>query len=239
MSRPDSGDHAALMDSVYRRQRYIYDFTRKYYLFGRDRLIRNLALAPGARVVEVGCGTGRNLVQISRRYPQARLFGLDASSEMLKSADQSLRRAGIVSKVRLAHGYAESLSPGMFGETAPFDAVLFPYSLSMIPDWKQALKAAAAALSDSGSLHVVDFGDLNGLGPIGERALRSWLALFHVAPRTELLQTIETHSKDEGAGNLKVLPGRYAFVLNLRAKDLYRLMDAVADESQGAGKTEP
>ena len=35
--------HAALMDRVYRRQRYIYDLTRKYYLFGRDRMIRELA----------------------------------------------------------------------------------------------------------------------------------------------------------------------------------------------------
>ena len=35
------------MDQVYRRQRYIYDFTRKYYLLGRDRLIRGLALQPG------------------------------------------------------------------------------------------------------------------------------------------------------------------------------------------------
>src|SRR5215469_4205976 len=105
MTGANTRDHAALMDSVYRRQRYIYDFTRKYYLFGRDRLIRELALAPGARVVEVGCGTGRNLVQIARRYPEAKLFGLDASSEMLKSATHSLKRAGLESRVALAHGY--------------------------------------------------------------------------------------------------------------------------------------
>ena len=39
--KPVSADsnHAALMNSIYRRQRHIYDFTRKYYLFGRDRLI--------------------------------------------------------------------------------------------------------------------------------------------------------------------------------------------------------
>ncbi len=47
------------MDHVYRHQRYIYDLTRKYYLFGRDRLISGLQLKPGARVVEVGCGTAQ------------------------------------------------------------------------------------------------------------------------------------------------------------------------------------
>ena len=50
--------HAAVMDHVYRHQRHIYDFTRKYYLFGRDRLIRELDAAAGAALVEVGCGTG-------------------------------------------------------------------------------------------------------------------------------------------------------------------------------------
>ena len=237
MSEPDSRGHAVLMDSVYRRQRYIYDLTRKYYLFGRDRMIRELALSPGARVVEVGCGTGRNLVQIARRYPQSELFGLDASSEMLKTATQSLRRAGLQARVALAHGYAEALSPAMFGQAAPFDAALFPYSLSMIPDWKQALRAAATALSATGRIHVVDFGDLTGLGRLGEHMLRSWLALFHVSPRIELLQTLETHAQNERERNLRILPGRYAFILNCAAKDLYRLIDAVADESQGAGKS--
>ena len=56
-----SDAHAALMDKVYRRQRYFYDLTRRYYLFGRDKMIRELALAPGDAVVEVGCGTARNL----------------------------------------------------------------------------------------------------------------------------------------------------------------------------------
>ena len=73
------GAHAALMDKVYRRQRYIYDLTRRYYLFGRDKMIRELALKPGEAVVEVGCGTARNLIRIARLYPGAELFGLDAS----------------------------------------------------------------------------------------------------------------------------------------------------------------
>ena len=73
--------HFGRMDKVYRRQRYIYDFTRKYYLVGRDSLIKNLALEPGARLVEIGCGTGRNLIAIARTYPHARLYGLDASAQ--------------------------------------------------------------------------------------------------------------------------------------------------------------
>ncbi len=211
-------NHAALMDRIYRRQRYIYDFTRKYYLFGRDRLIDQLALKPGARVIEVGCGTARNLIRIARKYPGVRIYGLDASSEMLTTAEQSLAQEGLTGQVKLIQAYAEALSPGLFGETEPFDVAIFSYALSMIPDWKQALRAAVSALSPDGMLHIVDFGDLKGLGRPIEFLLRAWLGLFHVAPREELLKTLE---KGLGARRgLGLLPGRYAFVLSCAVRDL-------------------
>lgn len=196
------------MDDVYRYQRYIYDFTRKYYLFGRDRLIRELKPKPGARIIEIGCGTARNLIKIARAYPDAQLFGLDASAEMLRTAEQSLARAGLSGRVKLIQAYAEDLTPALFGESAPFDEAVFSYSLSMIPDWRGAIEAARQSLAPGGKVHVVDFGDLKGLGPIAERALRGWLALFHVAPREELLHAIE----QESGGGLTLLTGRYAFL---------------------------
>ncbi len=60
---------AEAMDGIYRWQRWIYDLTRKYYLLGRDRLIADLDAADGASVLEIGWGTGRNLVAAARRYP--------------------------------------------------------------------------------------------------------------------------------------------------------------------------
>ena len=89
---PSPEAHAGLMDRVYRRQRHVYDFTRKYYLFGRDRLIRDLALEPGESLVEIGCGTARNLIAIARAYPGVRLYGLDASSAMLETARAQIRQ---------------------------------------------------------------------------------------------------------------------------------------------------
>ena len=214
MSQQDTQAHAALMDRIYRHQRYIYDFTRKYYLFGRDALIDNLALKPGERLVEVGCGTARNLIRIAECYPQAQLFGLDASQEMLKTAAQAIDRAGLSDRIKLAYGYAEELSPSMFGESRPFDRALFSYSLSMIPDWKQALKAADSNLSPTGQIHVVDFGDLTGLGRIGESLLKGWLSLFHVEPRAEILRGLEATRSLKAPQNkaLRILFGRYAFL---------------------------
>lgn len=216
LPKADSADHADLMDRIYRHQRYIYDLTRKYYLFGRDRLIAEMELKPKQRLVEIGCGTARNLVKIARRYPQAELFGLDASQEMLKSAEETIRRAGLSHRIKLAHAYAEDLTPAMFGENTGFDACLFSYSLSMIPDWKKALKAASQNLIPDGKIHIVDFGDLTGLGRLGRAAMLAWLGLFHVAPRVELLQSLE---QQQGA-KLRLLPGRYAFLLTAKTLNI-------------------
>jgi len=211
----DSGPgHDSLMDKVYRNQRHLYDFTRKYYLFGRDSLIGALDLKPGELVLEIGCGTARNLIVMARRYPQARFYGLDASTEMLKTAAQAVARAGLSDRIRLVHGFAEAVSPALFGEGQTFDRAIFSYSLSMIPDWEQALSAAQTTLSPTGRLHIVDFGDFNDLPAFAARLLRRWLALFHVEPRTQILKNLENNS----AGNrakpdvLRILPGRYAFV---------------------------
>jgi S-adenosylmethionine-diacylgycerolhomoserine-N-methlytransferase len=208
----EKGTHAALMDRVYRQQRHIYDLTRKFYLLGRDRMIDTLAPAPGARIVEIGCGTARNLVRIGRRYPDARLFGLDASQAMLETAGAAIDRAGLSGRVKLAAGYAESLNPALFGEAAPFDNILFSYSLSMIPDWRQALRAAGDSLSADGRIHIVDFGDLENLVAPARLILRKWLELFHVAPRRELLRALERAAGDDS--HLRILPGRYAFLFS-------------------------
>jgi S-adenosylmethionine-diacylgycerolhomoserine-N-methlytransferase len=175
--------HAALMDSVYRGQRHIYDFTRKYYLFGRDTLIDGLDPQPGMRVLEVACGTGRNLSKIEAKWPGVLLYGLDISEEMLKNARRTLGK-----EARLGRGDACAFEPSrLFEEQIDgFDRIVLSYSLSMIPDWESALDHAASLLAPNGELHVVDFGDLSGLpGPL-DGILRGWLARFHVEPRTEL-----------------------------------------------------
>ncbi len=213
------GGHAALMDRVYHHQRYIYDFTRKYYLFGRDRLICELDLAAGEAVVEIGCGTARNLIAMARHYPGARLYGLDASHEMLKSAERNVARAGLSDRIMLAQGYGERLTPDLFGRSAPFDRAVFAYSLSMISEWYQALTAAQAALADDGRLHVVDFGDFGGLPLVARHLLRGWLGHFHVEPRTAFLRATESAimvgAREPGADTaVSILAGRYAFVFS-------------------------
>lgn len=173
--------HAALMDEVYRGQRHIYDLTRKYYLFGRDTLIKGLAAQLGMRVLEIACGTGRNLTKIGTAWPGVRLYGLDISAEMLKSA-----RAAVGAEARLGQGDACSFDAAALLGEPQFDRIVLSYSLSMIPDWQGALDHAASLLAPGGTLHVVDFGDLAGLPRPLAGLLRAWLGKFHVAPRDDM-----------------------------------------------------
>lgn len=173
--------HAERMDGIYRWQRHIYDFTRKYYLFGRDPMLRRLALREGESVLEIGCGTGRNLAVVRRRWPSAQVCGVDISAEMLKSARRRLGPEAL-----LACGDATSFDPEACFGRARFDRIIMPYCLSMIPAWQEAVAHASGLLARGGSLHIVDFADLAGLPGPARRALRAWLTRFHVTPREDL-----------------------------------------------------
>jgi S-adenosylmethionine-diacylgycerolhomoserine-N-methlytransferase len=195
------------MDRMYRWTRHVYDLTRKYYLLGRDHLIENLRPAPGENVIEVGCGTARNLVKMAKKYPQARFFGIDASDEMLKTARHNLEKQDLSSEVILSQAFAQSFAP-----QAPPDKIVFSYSLSIIPPWREAIDHALGLLKPGGTIHVVDFGGQEGLPAWFRKILFFWLSLFHVYYKPEILEHFRTLEKQkQGALTYKPLCKGYAF----------------------------
>jgi S-adenosylmethionine-diacylgycerolhomoserine-N-methlytransferase len=187
------------MNRMYRWQRHIYDGTRRYYLLGRDQLIANLKPEAGAKVLEVGCGTGRNLVLAARRFPEARWFGIDVSTEMLTSAITAIARRGLASRIKVAHGDATAFDPELLFGIPSFDHVMISYSLSMIPNWKGVLEAAISRLKPGGRLHIVDFGRQERLPGIARALLLRWLQLFDVTPRDDLERVLSAMAAASGA----------------------------------------
>lgn len=192
---PDQHDHAHRMDRMYRYQRHIYDLTRKYYLLGRDELIAGLDVPPNGSLLEVGCGTGRNLALARHRYPTARLFGLDISAEMLATARAKFSGRMPVPELRVAD--ATDFSPIDFGQQH-FDRVMISYALSMIPDWTAAIDRAIEATGPQGSVHIIDFGQQERLPKWCRRALQAWLSRFHVTPRPDLRSVLEERAQTLG-----------------------------------------
>lgn len=174
------------MDGIYKSQRHIYDLTRKYYLLGRDQLIDDLNPENGESVLEVGCGTGRNLITAARKYPWAKFYGFDISEEMLISARNNVEKARLSDRITLVQGDASNFNvQDLFGfEKA--DRVFFSYTLSMIPPWQEAIDQGFQALKEDGTLHIVDFGQQEEMPGWFRAILMKWLAIFHVEPRKEL-----------------------------------------------------
>lgn len=179
-------DAAGLMNRMYRHQRHIYDASRKFYLLGRDELIAHLNPPACARVLEIGCGTGRNLIKAAQSDPSIEAYGIDVSTEMLATASRSITRAGLGARITLAQADAASFDPVALFGVAAFERIFISYALSMIPHWRDPLAHACDFLTEGGSLHIVDFGDQAGWPASFRRALDRWLALFSVHPRLTL-----------------------------------------------------
>jgi len=174
------------MDRMYPAQRHIYNTTRKFYLLGRDRLIDGLQPAAGQTVLEIGCGTARNLVRAAQFYPTARFYGVDVSNEMLITARRAIARAGLSDRITLAWADATDFDPVQVFGVASFDRIFLSYTLSIIPPWQAALDQAGRHVAANGSLHIVDFADCAGLPGWLRRGLFRWLKAFSVEPRTNL-----------------------------------------------------
>jgi len=142
------------IERYYRLHAHIYDATRWSFLFGRKTILDCVAAVQPAptKVLEIGCGTGRNLVELARRFPRAHLTGVDLSDSMLAVARRKTAALGSrVSLLQRAYGPALKVSGG-------YDLVLCSYALSMFnPGFDQAIAAARCDLAPGGRFALVDF----------------------------------------------------------------------------------
>jgi S-adenosylmethionine-diacylgycerolhomoserine-N-methlytransferase len=176
-------DHAALasLRGYYRWHAHFYDATRWAFLFGRAALIRRAAgqLHP-RRILEIGCGTGRNLEQLARLFPQAEIVGLDLSAEMLRKARTKTAKYG--PRVSLL----ERVYSAPVSGSDPFDLIVLSYCLSMInPGHDEVLRICRQDLSPDGRLALVDFHDTRF------DWFQRWMGLNHVRMDGQILATLE------------------------------------------------
>jgi ubiquinone/menaquinone biosynthesis C-methylase UbiE len=117
----------------------------------RERAIQALDLAPGARVLDVGCGPGGATLDLARRVlPDGEVVGVDASEAMVVEARQRFDRAAL--PIHFEIGDAQQLR----FETASFDACRTERMLCHVPDPVRAVAEMTRVTKAGGRVVAID-----------------------------------------------------------------------------------
>ncbi len=117
----------------------------------RSKAVSRLELKRGSRVLEVGCGTGRNLAPLLEAVgAEGQVYGVDLSDGMLAEAEELCTRAGWRNVELMRADAADYVLP------EPVDGAIFGLSYAVIPHHKDALRHSWNQLRPGGYLVIMD-----------------------------------------------------------------------------------
>lgn len=120
----------------------------------RQAGVRAVALRGGESVLELGFGTGNEVVDLARLVgPSGRVAGIDISSGMLEVAQRKVAASSVTTPIDLRLGDARELP---FADSS-FDAVYTSFTLELFPegDIPLVLAEAKRVLKPGGRIGVV------------------------------------------------------------------------------------
>jgi SAM-dependent methyltransferase len=109
-------------------------------------------LGAGARVVDIHCGGGRWLIAMARRFPGARLTGIEFEPDSVARAKANVAAAVLTDRITIEQRPVEDV-----GHQGEFDLAYFQYALHQLPDPAAALRSAWGAVRDGGWLVALDW----------------------------------------------------------------------------------
>jgi SAM-dependent methyltransferase len=114
------------------------------------------ALARGADVLDVGCGTGRALVRLAAAFPHSRFQGVDASELAIESARREARAHG------LGNLRFDARDPAVLDEPSRFDLIT-TFAIHRQPAPAAVLAGIASALRPDGVFLMQENAAANGV----------------------------------------------------------------------------
>lgn len=204
------------MRAYYRWHAVVYDATRWTFLFGRNAILQKIAALHPKTVLEVGCGTGRNLKRLGALMPEVNLVGVDVSPDMLRRATRATHN--LSRRVLL---FERAYKPDGFAWQQPPDVVLFSYALSMFnPGAGEALDRALSDLPAGGMVAVVDFHDT----PF--TFFRWWMGKNHVRMEGHLEPMLNNRFETREKLTVRAWFGLWRYMLYLGVKRNPELISA-------------
>lgn len=119
----------------------------------RLKVLDRVTLDPGARVLDIGCGTGTLATFIKQSHPGVDVIGLDPDPKALARARKKAARVG--ARAQFDEGFSDHLPYA----DASFDRVFSSLMFHHIPDDQRpnTLREVRRVLKPGGSFHLVDF----------------------------------------------------------------------------------
>jgi demethylmenaquinone methyltransferase/2-methoxy-6-polyprenyl-1,4-benzoquinol methylase len=197
-----------------------YDFLNHLLSAGLDtrwraRAVRELALAPDARVLDLCTGTADLAIATVALARNARVVGVDFAGEMLRLGQAKLRNRGLDRDISLVRGDATSI-PLRDGWA---DAATIAFGIRNVANPDRALDELARVLRPGGRLAILEFGE-----PIipGVRGLYSWY-FRSVLPRLGRLVSKHQSAYSYLPASVGSFPRPAAFAATIAARGFLRI----------------
>jgi ubiquinone/menaquinone biosynthesis C-methylase UbiE len=203
--------HGDKMSSFYAAQAKGYDAVRENMLVARPEMMSSFGpIKQGHTWLDVGGGTGRNLHYLRAQLDSfERIVVLDICPELLAMGQENARlsftaeQCERISWVCLdinAPNVRAILAPHLRNEARGFDTITFSYSVSMIPQWEQALESAKKLMSADGRVVVADFDTYTQEGKsFQDFLIRTWYAQdgVRIEAKTRQVMTEKVFTSDK------------------------------------------
>lgn len=143
-----------------------YDLLNTLLSFNQDKYwrrfaVRQCALKPGASGLDVACGTGMLSFEQARAVgPMGSVTGVDFCEEMLKRAEQNLKKTSYQGIVRFMQGNAVNLP---FPDNT-FDCATIGFALRNVPDIRKTIEEMARVVKPGGRVVNLELGHPSMIG---------------------------------------------------------------------------
>jgi ubiquinone/menaquinone biosynthesis C-methylase UbiE len=127
-------------------------------------LVAPLLGSHGARLLDVGTGTGTLALAAVRRFPGVRVTAVDASDGMLARAREAALALEPSEAARLSFVQVDIVAEGERLDAAAFDAAVSSFVLQLVADRGAALRAIRRALRPEGLMAFVTWAGDSTLG---------------------------------------------------------------------------
>ncbi|GAB5409204.1 MAG: class I SAM-dependent methyltransferase [Balneolaceae bacterium] len=187
------------IEHYYKLHSKFYDLTRWAFLFGRNSLPKSFpALEKNSQILDLGCGTGKHLEQLAKKYPDSSILGLDRSKDMLRLSNRAIGNS-----VDIIH---DTYSEDSF-EKNSFDLILCSYSLTMFNNIEKTIRTIKYHLKTNGVLLVVDFDST----PFGW--FSKWMKKNHVSFEPNLFMLLKKEFPESETKFMRAYFGLYSYSL--------------------------